>query len=48
MGWRTQLLNIVFNDYNQFSKQELSEMDAYQFGDSFPEGVQNVWIVEEV
>jgi len=32
MGWRTQLLNIVFNDYNQFSKQELSEMDAYQFG----------------
>lgn len=32
MGWRTNLLNIVFNDYNNFSKEELSEMDAYQFG----------------
>ena len=32
MGWRTDLLNIVFNDYNNFSNEELLEMDAYQFG----------------
>lgn len=32
MGWRSQLLNAVFNDYNKFSKEELSEMDAYEFG----------------
>ena len=32
MGWRTHLLNIVFNDYNNFSEDKLLEMDAYQFG----------------
>jgi hypothetical protein len=32
MGWRTNLLNIVFADYNNFSNEELLEMDAYQFG----------------
>jgi len=32
MGWRKHLLNIVFNDYNSFSKDKLLEMDAYQFG----------------
>jgi hypothetical protein len=32
MGWRTKILNIVFNDYNNFSEEELASMDAYQFG----------------
>jgi hypothetical protein len=31
MGWRNSLFS-VFNDYNNFSREELSEMDAYQFG----------------
>ena len=32
MGWRKSYLDIVINDYNIFSKEELMHMDVYQFG----------------
>ena len=32
MGWRRSFLDIVINDYNIFSKDELVNMDVYQFG----------------
>lgn len=32
MGWRRSFLDIVINDYNIFSKEQLVNMDVYQFG----------------
>jgi hypothetical protein len=32
MGWRSSYLDIVINDYNIFSKEELENMDVYEFG----------------
>lgn len=32
MGWRRSFLDIVINDYNVFSKEQLVNMDVYQFG----------------
>lgn len=31
-SWRRSTLDIVINDYNQFSKEELKKYDLYQFG----------------
>jgi len=32
MSWRRSFLDIVINDYNIFSKEQLVNMDVYQFG----------------
>lgn len=32
MGWRNTLLDIGINDYNNFSKEELLNMNVYEFG----------------
>ncbi len=32
MSWRRSILDITVNDYNIFSKEELVDMDVYQFG----------------
>jgi len=32
MGWRKTLLDIAINDYTDFDRKELSEMDVYEFG----------------
>jgi hypothetical protein len=32
MSWRTSLLDIAINEYNSFTKEELTQLDTYQFG----------------
>ena len=32
MGWRSSLLNLAFNNYNIFTKDQLKDFDIYQFG----------------